>query len=328
MAAVPGVEARAGKFPGPSLIPTLTAIQREHGWLPREELVDAVARRAPPAVRDRGADLVLPALPQRAAGGQRGRRLPRSLLLAHGRGSARRALRRRRRDRDPRGLVPRALRPARRSPSSTSDRYRARSFRRRGRAAAPERSLRGRRASATGVLSAGARRRPRREDVIAVAEGLRAARDGRRRLPDRAKWELVAGQEATPKYADLQRRRVRARDVQGPPDPGRAAAPRARGACCSGMLRDGRRGGLGLRPPRVRRPRRHVLRAELERLRERAARRRRRGPARSGRRSSPRRAATSSARSRRCWSAWRATAASRATSRRSRASTACGASRR
>jgi formate dehydrogenase beta subunit len=36
---VPGVEARAGKFPGPSLIPSLHAIQREHGWLPREELV-------------------------------------------------------------------------------------------------------------------------------------------------------------------------------------------------------------------------------------------------------------------------------------------------
>ena len=36
---VPGVEARAGKFPGPSLIPALHAIQREHGWLPREALV-------------------------------------------------------------------------------------------------------------------------------------------------------------------------------------------------------------------------------------------------------------------------------------------------
>ena len=36
---VPGVEARAGKFPGPSLIPALNAIQREQGWLPREELV-------------------------------------------------------------------------------------------------------------------------------------------------------------------------------------------------------------------------------------------------------------------------------------------------
>jgi formate dehydrogenase beta subunit len=36
----PGTEARAGKFPGPSLIPELTAIQRDHGWLPREKLVE------------------------------------------------------------------------------------------------------------------------------------------------------------------------------------------------------------------------------------------------------------------------------------------------
>jgi NADH:ubiquinone oxidoreductase subunit F (NADH-binding)/NADH:ubiquinone oxidoreductase subunit E len=36
---VAGLEARAGRFPGPSLIPSLNAIQREHGWLPREELV-------------------------------------------------------------------------------------------------------------------------------------------------------------------------------------------------------------------------------------------------------------------------------------------------
>jgi formate dehydrogenase/NADH-quinone oxidoreductase subunit F len=35
---VPGVEARAGKFPGPSLIPALNAIQSRLGWLPREEL--------------------------------------------------------------------------------------------------------------------------------------------------------------------------------------------------------------------------------------------------------------------------------------------------
>ncbi|MGH2889349.1 MAG: NAD(P)H-dependent oxidoreductase subunit E [Solirubrobacteraceae bacterium] len=33
-----GREARAGKFPGPSLIPSLNAIQRQHGWLPRAEL--------------------------------------------------------------------------------------------------------------------------------------------------------------------------------------------------------------------------------------------------------------------------------------------------
>ena len=36
---VPGVEARAGKFPGPSLLPALNAIQEREGWLPREELV-------------------------------------------------------------------------------------------------------------------------------------------------------------------------------------------------------------------------------------------------------------------------------------------------
>jgi formate dehydrogenase beta subunit len=41
--AVPGVEARAGKFPGPSLIPMLMAIQERHGWLPREEL-EALSR--------------------------------------------------------------------------------------------------------------------------------------------------------------------------------------------------------------------------------------------------------------------------------------------
>jgi NADH:ubiquinone oxidoreductase subunit F (NADH-binding)/NADH:ubiquinone oxidoreductase subunit E len=42
---MPGTEARAGKFPGPSLIPALMGIQREHGWLPREELV-ALSREA------------------------------------------------------------------------------------------------------------------------------------------------------------------------------------------------------------------------------------------------------------------------------------------
>jgi formate dehydrogenase beta subunit len=38
-----GVEARAGKFPGPSLIPALQAIQEQLGWLPREEL-EALSR--------------------------------------------------------------------------------------------------------------------------------------------------------------------------------------------------------------------------------------------------------------------------------------------
>ena len=39
----PGAEARAGRFPGPSLIPSLQAIQRRLGWLPRSEL-EALAR--------------------------------------------------------------------------------------------------------------------------------------------------------------------------------------------------------------------------------------------------------------------------------------------
>jgi formate dehydrogenase beta subunit len=42
-ARVPGIEARAGKFPGPSLIPALQAIQERLGWLPREEL-EALSR--------------------------------------------------------------------------------------------------------------------------------------------------------------------------------------------------------------------------------------------------------------------------------------------
>ncbi len=42
---VPGVEARAGKFPGPSLIPALNVIQSQRGWLPREEL-EQLARDA------------------------------------------------------------------------------------------------------------------------------------------------------------------------------------------------------------------------------------------------------------------------------------------
>ncbi|MFR9800931.1 NAD(P)H-dependent oxidoreductase subunit E [Pseudonocardia sp. RS010] len=42
---VPGVEARAGKFPGPSLIPALNAIQARLGWLPRAEL-EELAREA------------------------------------------------------------------------------------------------------------------------------------------------------------------------------------------------------------------------------------------------------------------------------------------
>jgi len=43
MSRAPGAEARAGRFPGPSLIPALHAIQDRVGWLPREEL-EALAK--------------------------------------------------------------------------------------------------------------------------------------------------------------------------------------------------------------------------------------------------------------------------------------------
>ena len=50
----PGSEARAGRFPGPSLIPDLHAIQREHGWLPREELVQLSRERRRPLYEIKG----------------------------------------------------------------------------------------------------------------------------------------------------------------------------------------------------------------------------------------------------------------------------------
>jgi len=50
---VPGREARAGRFPGPSLIPSLNAIQREHGWLPRDELVRLGRETRRPCTRSR-----------------------------------------------------------------------------------------------------------------------------------------------------------------------------------------------------------------------------------------------------------------------------------
>jgi len=63
---VPGREARAGKFDGPSLIPSLNTIQREHGWLPRRSWCGSAARPAGRCTRSR-ADLVLPALPCRGS---------------------------------------------------------------------------------------------------------------------------------------------------------------------------------------------------------------------------------------------------------------------
>ena len=138
-------------------------------------------------------------------------------------------------------------------------------------------------------------------------------------FPTGRKWDLVAAQPARPKYVDLQRRRVRARHLQGPADPGRAAAPGARGPAARAWLVVGaEQGWVFIRHEYG--PEEDVLRAEIEALRARRADRGRR-PAAPGdgsrSRCSSRPAATSSARRRRCSSAWRATAASRATSRRS-----------
>jgi formate dehydrogenase beta subunit len=53
-ARVPGAEARAGRFPGPSLIPALHAIQDRVGWLPREELVGLAAETRRPLYEIQG----------------------------------------------------------------------------------------------------------------------------------------------------------------------------------------------------------------------------------------------------------------------------------
>ena len=77
-----GPRRRAGKFPGPSLIPALNAIQARLRLAAARGARRAGARRAPAAVRDRGADLVLPPLPHDAAEGRPARGLPRPRLLA------------------------------------------------------------------------------------------------------------------------------------------------------------------------------------------------------------------------------------------------------
>jgi NADH:ubiquinone oxidoreductase subunit F (NADH-binding)/NADH:ubiquinone oxidoreductase subunit E len=53
-ARVPGVEARAGRFPGPSLIPELEALQQRLGWLPREELEELARRTRRPLYEIQG----------------------------------------------------------------------------------------------------------------------------------------------------------------------------------------------------------------------------------------------------------------------------------
>ena len=204
----------------------------------------ARARMAAAAVRDRGADLVLSALPHRAARAwcswpsattsRAGCRAARSgspscasatatTTSSCTRCRASGAVTTRRPSRSTSSPVPvdevaDAL-AGRRAPAEAL----------RARRAAAQRPVRAAATSATGVLRrvlagelddrAGHRR----------AEGVRPARHGRRRLPDRAQVGARGRPGGDAEVRDLQRRRVRAGHVQGPPDPRRAAAPGARG---------------------------------------------------------------------------------------------------
>ena len=181
---------------------------------------------------------------------------------------------------------------------------------------------------ARGVRGAPAGGRARSRGRDRRAQGLEAPGAGRRRVPGRR--EVGGGREAagpTP-LLHLQRRRIRARHVQGPDADG-ARPVRRPGVAHDRRVRDGLRAGLHLHPRRVS-------------ARDLAARTRdRRWPratassaptswARASRSTSSSGAApapTSAARRPRCSTRSRASAESPATSRRSRSSAGCSASR-
>ena len=301
---VPGVEARAGKFPGPSLIPALNAIQARLGWLPREELEELARDARRPRYEIEGLISFYPHFRTDAAAEGGAARLPRPVLLAaRRRGPARRAagaLRRGRRRRAGRGVLPGPLRhrpggrgerapgPVERrrtrwspAPAATASGDARRKTRDRAVAERPlPGRVRGRRALRHAARAAGRRAR-RRTTIVATLKdsGLRGM--GGAGFPTGQKWELVRGaQPGDVEVRDLQRRRVRAGHLQGPPDPGHPAAPGA-GGPAAGHGRGRRRAGLGLHPPRVRprgaRPARRDRRAargrrhRAGRLRQRAA---------------------------------------------------------
>ena len=83
------------------------------------------------------------------------------------------------------------------------------------------------------------------------ARRLGAEGHGRRRLPDRQEVGDGPRPGRPHQIRHLQRGRGRAGHLQGPPDPGRAAAPGDRGDADRDAF-DRRPAGVGLRPPRVR----------------------------------------------------------------------------
>ena len=314
----PGTEARAGKFPGPSLIPVLTAIQREHGWLPREELVKLAQESRRPLYEIEGLISFYPHF--RTAP-------PAKVQLAmchdlscwlHGADERIAELKQRYGDDVDVELVEVSclgrcdVAPAvavDERPASLAEADALVDAARDGEppaapAKAPDRTWPNDPYEPGGERYGQVRRMLAGEldpDAVTAAvtdSGLRGM--GGAGLPDRPQVAARGGPGGDAEVRDLQRGRVRAGHLQGPPDHGRAAAPRDRGPD-DGDARDGRGGGLDLHPPRVRAGGGGAAR------RARGARARRGCSAPTpaapggacGSRSSPRPAATSSARSRR-----------------------------
>ena len=152
-----------------------------------------------------------------------------------------------------------------------------------------------------------------------AGQGVRPARPRRRRFPDRHEVAVRRQEVAEAALHRLQRRRERAGHVQGSPADGAQSAPADRGVR-DRLLRDRREGRLHLHPRRV------LPRAARARARDRRGLRARDSSARTS--SAPASTATSTctaapaptrpARRRRCSNRSKASARSRATSRRFR----------
>ena len=290
----PGTEARAGKFPGPSLIPALNAIQARCGWLPREELVALSRDVRRPLYEISGLISFYPhfrTTPPKAV----------QLAVCHDlacwlHDSDERIAETKARYGDdveieivevsclgrcdiaPAAAVderPIALADADEVVAAARARRARRGARARAQRRVPaERPVRRRRGALPRVPPRPGRRAGLRRDHR-DAEGLRPARHGRRRVPDRREVgdRRLAGARA--QVHDLQRGRVRAGHLQGSSDPRRAAAPRARGHDARDA-RDRLGGGLGLHPPRVRPRGGGAARGDRRAARAGPARRRRR----------------------------------------------------
>ena len=347
---VPGVEARAGKFPGPSLIPALNAIQARLGWLPREELEELARDTRRPRYEIEGLVSFYPHFrtsPPPAVALHVCHDLPCYLRGGEERIAELRELREG--DGDDPGDVElvevSCLGRCDVAPAVAVNERPVRAGRRRRRSsprpaptasATPPRATRDEpwpndpyppapaSASATRRLRALLAGRASTPDAIVAAlkdSGLRGM--GGAGFPTGQKWDLVRGAPPAPtKYVICN-----ADESEPGTFKDRQILATQPHLVLEGLLlahgRRRRRAGLGLHPPRVRARGARAARGDRRAARGRARRAR---TCRSTCSSPP--AATSSARRPRCWSAWRATAASRATSPRSPATTACTAAPR